>query len=176
QVVHVQGSSSGEACCVNLGTHFTFLPTTLENPADPQAIREPDCEFRWRLATPDDRGDHWWDYGYNEFVAERSVQHLVSTYEAFGVSALEEYRNFPAPFDRVTPDMVARGDLRLLPGAPTTIRTVLALARISLHCSRFGAARDFANLGLSMLTERGSPSSLLPKFRDLAEKLRQTAG
>ena len=150
QLVHFQGSRQGGACCVNLATHLTFLPTVLDEAPDPRTIKEPDCEFRMRL-TPDESGDHWWEYGEDEAASARSVDGLIATFLEVGVPHLERHRAFPGLWADVSPEMIERADLSLLPGRATLARAALAMARIADYRSMPRLALDFACVGLADL-------------------------
>jgi len=171
QVVHLQGSRAGDSCCVEIGTHLTFLPTVLEEIADPKNITVHACEFRRRLA-PDDAADHWWSYGKTDPDAALSVDQLVTTYATVGTKRLEQYRVFPGPFASMTPELLKQGDLSLLPGPTTVARAALTMARISLHRSMPEQARDFVNVGLEDLSRRpGGGIGIQMRLLDLQRSL-----
>jgi len=151
-VLHIQGSGTGDSCCVNLAIHFTFLPTELDDSAHPKSIREPDCEFRRRLAL-ENESDHWWHYGSTDADSARSVDHLVLTFQRFGIPHFDRYREFPGVFANVTPEMLKRADMSLLPGRTTIARAALTMARISVFRKQVDLANVFVDVGLAELNQ-----------------------
>lgn len=168
QVIHLQGSRAGDSCCVEIGTHLLFLPTVMEDAADPKKIADHDCEFRRRLA-PIGESDCWWSYGKTDQDAALSVGHLVEPYSAIRDRDIEPYRLFPGPFALVTAETLRQGSLEHLPGATTVARAALAMARISLHRRLPGEALAFVAVGLDEL-DNGPPdvgSSIRRRLDDL---------
>jgi len=150
QLLHVQGSRYGDSCCVNLALHLTFLPTARGDAPDPRKITESLCEFRKRLA-PDGQSDFWWNYGGDEREAARSLESLVDVTRQVAFPYFERFRKFPGPFEGITPEILASGDFRMLPGDVTAARGALAMARIATHLRRLEQARAFAEVGLASL-------------------------
>ena len=150
QVLTVQGSNYGDSCCINLGTHLTFLPTTMDEPPDPKNITESLCEFRRRLA-PEGQSDRWWSYGSDRREASASVEDLVGLTRRLGLPFFERFREFPGAFERVTPEQLASGDFSMLPGGVTAGQGALAMARIAAHLGQASRARDFAQVGMASL-------------------------
>lgn len=150
QVLTAQGSNYGDSCCVNLGTHLTFLPTTLDEPSDPKNITESLCEFRRRMA-PEGQSDRWWNYGSDRREASAAVEDLVGLTRRMALPFFERFRDFPAAFEGVTPELIASGDFSLLPGGVTAVRGALAMARIAAHLGQASRARDFARVGVACL-------------------------
>jgi hypothetical protein len=149
-VVNIQGSRYGGECCVNLGVHLRFLPTSLGDLVDPKRISEPNCEFRTRLA---DHGesDHWWPYGDTECEAERSAEDVLEMFGRRGAPYFAKWSDFPGRFIDLTVADVARGETSKLPGHLLELRAALAMARIHLHMQNREMAREFALFGLSSL-------------------------
>jgi hypothetical protein len=147
-VVNVQGSVYGGQCCVNLGVHFTFLPTPVGGlVTDPTRLRDYDCEFHDRLHGARE-GDFWWSYGGSDAEARRQVRHLVRLFERRGHAFFARFEPFPAVFEAITPEQVEAGDLAGYPVPEPTLWVALTLARIMRHLGRTRRARQFAAVGL----------------------------
>jgi Domain of unknown function (DUF4304) len=149
--VNIQGSRWGEAACVNLGLHFTFLPQSWRD--DPQTTkkwREVDCEFRARLS-PRRGYDHWWKYGSSHAEAKRAAEDVVETYFSKGEALFELFEQPTAIVSAVT-----LGDRRIERSADfvwhaTEVRLALAIARIHQHLGNMADCRANANFGLSKI-------------------------
>lgn len=174
QVIHLQGSRYGDSCCVEIGTHLTFLPTVLEDPADPRRIATPLCEFRRRLA-PENAGDHWWPYGATDREAADSVDDLLSVYTTVGVPYLARFAKYPDAFGIITPEDVAAGRLAALPGSTSIARAALAMARISLNRSLPALAKNFIDVGLHDLAQGPVGAAIQRQLLDVERSL-QGAG
>lgn len=162
EVIHVialQGSVHGGQCCVCLGIHLTFFP----GGADPSKISEPDCEFRTRLAPPE-QADHWWSYGATEQQARASAESILRLYREGGVPYFQSFSTFPDDFVRVTPPMLASDAPLPFPGRSTEVRRALALSRIALHAGRITDAKQFAEFGLARV---GPAIALKNEFRKI---------
>jgi hypothetical protein len=79
--------------------------------------------------------------------------------EACGIIAIphfERFRTFPGRFAGITPQILASGNFRLLPGDVTAPRAALAMARIAAYLSHADQAREFAEVGLASLGPRAT--------------------
>lgn len=150
-VINIQGSQSGERCCVNLGVHLSFLPVNGHSERRVLGrLTESSCAFRSRLAPPGE-SDWWWSYGSDSAEAEESARNLALAYFAYGREHFARASEFPEPFTQIAPSDLARGDLSRLPGRTTVPLACLALARISEYRGENSLAKQFAEVGLSQL-------------------------
>lgn len=165
RVVNVQGSRYGGQCCVNLGLHFSFLPTAGGRPViDPKKLKDYECDFRDRVRAARE-SDHWWRYGATEAESEASVASLVKMYRKRGASFFNKFEPFPDVFERITPAEIDAGDLSRFPKPATLVHAALTLARIMHHLRRPERCRQFADLGLRHL---GSETGLRTELERLS--------
>jgi hypothetical protein len=151
QLLHVQGSRTGESCCVELCVHLTFLPTVLGRATDPKKITFGDCEFRNRLV-PRGESDWWWEYGRDRDSTARSADDLTAVIRRVALPHFDRFGIFPGAFEEITPQAIAAGDLSVLPGPLTVPRAALTMARIAAHLGQSERAREFAEVGLASIT------------------------
>jgi hypothetical protein len=126
-VINVQGSLYAGQCCINVATHYSFLPSAGgDGVTDPQKFKEYDCAFRERLheATESDR---WWTYGASDAETEASVATLVDLYKRRGALFFERFEPFPEVFERITPADIEAGDLSKMPASRPQPRVHAAL-------------------------------------------------
>jgi hypothetical protein len=169
-VVNVQGSRHGGECCVNLGLHYSFLPTAGGCPViDPKRLKEYECDFRDRIHEVHE-SDHWWRYGATEAEAEASVASLVEMYRIWGVSFFKKFEPFPEVFERITPAEMDAGDLSRFPTPMTLVHAALTMARIMRHLRRFEISRQFADVGLRHLGHAIGLRTELERLRDAADQ------
>jgi hypothetical protein len=165
-VVNVQGSVYGGQCCVNLGVHFTFLPTSVGDPVtDSARLKAYDCEFCDRLHG-DGETDHWWPYGDSDAQARREVRDLVGLFERKGQAFFARFEPFPEVFEAITPEQVAAGDVAGYPVPEETLWMILTLARIMRHLGRTERARAFAELGLRHASDVEEVRAELEQLRE----------
>ena len=163
-VVNVQGSRGGGKCCINLATHYSFLP--LEGGGlvkEPNKFKEYDCVFRARLHDSGE-SDHWWVYGRSDAEANVSVDNLIDLFKRRGPQFFARFEPFPQVFERITPAQLDVGDFTTMPTKMTLVRAALTLARIMRHLGRVEASRAFAEVGLR---HAGSAVGLIPELERL---------
>ena len=147
-VVNVQGSKYGDACCVNLGAHYLFLPSEGGGGVtDPKRFKQYDCVFGERLHEEGET-DHWWQYGESEVAARAGVEGLLDTYSRRASLFYARFDPFPGVFERITPAQLDEGDFSQMPPGPTQVVAILTMARIMLHLGRPERCREFAEVGL----------------------------
>jgi hypothetical protein len=165
-LLNIQGSRYGGQCCVNLGVHFSFLPTAGGGSTfDPQRLREYDCDFRERMHDAGE-SDHWWGYGETEAESQASAVSLIHLYRNQGILFFQKFEQFPEVFERITPAEIDSGDLSKMPAAMTRVRAALTMARVMKHLGRFDKCRQFAEIGLRNL---GRGVALKAEFERLLE-------
>jgi hypothetical protein len=149
-VIGIQGRRHGGQCCVNLGTHFSFLPSEGGgHVVDPRKLKEYDCAFRERLHDANE-SDRWWRYGASNAEAEASVASLVDVYKRRAILFFGKFEPFPDAFERITPADLDGGEVSNMPGT-TLVRGALTMARIMRHLGRHERCREFAEVGLRHL-------------------------
>jgi hypothetical protein len=165
-ILKVQGSLSGGKCCVNVATHFVFLPTDGGSEiTDPKKLKEHHCTFRDRLHEAKE-GDHWWGYGEDQGESEASVASLVDLYRRRGAWFFGKFEPFPDVFERITPAHIDAGDLTVMPAADTVVRAALTMARIMRHLGSRKRSREFAAVGLRHLGHAVGLKAELERLRD----------
>jgi hypothetical protein len=165
-VIGVQGSRSGGECCVNLGAHFSFLPSEGGGRVtDPKKFREYDCTFRGRLHEATE-GDHWWTYGTSDAEAEASLADLIDLYARRGGLFFTRFEPFPDVFERIMPADIVDGDLSKMPAAMTLPYAAMILARIMNHLGHGEKCRQFAEAGLLHVGRAASLQWELERLRD----------
>ena len=131
-IINVQGSRYGGKCCVNVATHYLFLPSEGGSEiTDQEKFKEYHCTFRDRLHEPTE-GDHWWTYGTNDVESEASVVSLVDLYRRQGAFFFAKFEPFPDVFERITPAHIDASDVSLMPTGDTVVRAALT----TLECRR----------------------------------------
>lgn len=147
-VVNIQVNKYGGSCAVNLGLHLSFLPLSWNaRLPDPRTIKEPDCEFRMRLA-PRYRLDYWWKYDGLLGTPEKKARHLIETYFKHGEPRFVEYNTVEQIAAMFTIDDFGNRDCLAVFGDVTLQRGALAMARIHNHLGNRSRAAEFATYGL----------------------------
>lgn len=168
-VIHLlnfQGHRYGGKCCVNLGLHYAFMPTTgIGAVPDTKKLREYDCAFRDRLHEANE-SDHWWAYGATDAESEASVVNLIDMYRRRGDSFFKKFEPFPDVFQMITPAELDAGDLSKLPTEMTQLQASLVVARIMNHLGRNEISRQFAVVGLRHI---GRAVGLKPELEHLRD-------
>jgi hypothetical protein len=163
-LLNVQGSRYGGQCCVNLASHFLFLPTEGGGQlTDPMRFKECQCTFRDRLHEAGE-SDHWWPYGANDAEAEASVAHLLDLYRRRGTLFYRRVEPFPEVFERITAAEIDAGDLSKMPAAMPVVSAAVTLARIMNHLGRRDQCRAFAEVGLRHWTHGGGLKAELERL------------
>jgi hypothetical protein len=165
-VINVQGSRYGGQCCMNLATHFLFLPSEGGGEVtDSKEFRESHCTFRDRLHEALE-SDRWWTYGRTDAESEASVTSLVDLYLRRGGLFFGQFEPFPDVFERITPGNIDAGDTAVMPIIGTAVRAALIMARIMSHLGRRETCREFAEVGLRHLGRAVGLKAELERLRD----------
>ena len=165
-VVNIQGSKYGGQCCVNLGLHYSFLPTAGGGTVtDPRKVLECQCDFRDRVHEAH-VSDHWWTYGTSDAESEASIANLLDTYRRRGAPFFKKFEPFPAIFERIAPAELDAGDLSNLPTKMARLHAAITIARIMLHLGHVDKCRQFAEVGLRHLGPAVGLKSELERLRD----------
>jgi hypothetical protein len=164
-VVSVQGSRYGDACCVNLGAHYLFLPSEGGGVTDLRKFKEYHCVFRERLREEGEE-DHWWYYGENEAAALAGAAGLLDTYTRRAGLFYARFGPFPEVFERITPAQLDAGDFSQMPPGPTQVIAILTMARMMLHLGQPDRCREFAEVGLR---QAGLATGLIPELERLRD-------
>jgi hypothetical protein len=163
-IVNIQGSRDGGKCCINLASHFSFLPAAGGRVSDPKKFKEYDCTFRDRLREATE--DHWWSYGVTDAEADASVASLVDLYRRRGSLFFARFEPFPEVFERITPADIDAGDLTKMPAAMARPYAAKILARIMKHVGRLDRCREFAEAGLRHVGRAAILQLELEELRD----------
>ena len=137
QAIHVlefQPWKHGGGVAVNLGIHFRFLPLPAGAPA-PEALEEPWCPLRWRLAPPG-HTDAWWRHGATAQDTQHAVEHLAQHLTTLGAAWWADFGTLPGAYDAVTPQALPALQPRFFAGPP-----VLALSHVLAWSGRHTQAR-----------------------------------
>lgn len=171
--INLQRSRWGGSCILNLGIHLAFLPLASQAPLEPRRMREVDCEFRTRLASPL-HADGWWAYGSDPAAAAASARSLGQTYFDRGEAHFQRFSH-PGPILAALELMVFAPDRPdpQLAGHLTGVRAALAGARIHRHNGNVAGARRFAETGLQRIGE--GPFAAGTALRDELQALAATA-
>jgi hypothetical protein len=166
-IVNVQAWRSGGQCCVNLGTHFIFLPSAGGSQiTNWKTLKHYQCVFRDRLHEAGET-DHWWKYGASEWQSKSSVANLIDTYQRRGALFFERFEPFPQAFERVSPAGIDAGDLSTMPpGIFSQPLAALIMARIMNHLGRREKCREFAEVGLRHIGRAVALNPELERLRD----------
>jgi hypothetical protein len=165
-VLNIQGSRYGGQCCVNLGVHYSFLPTDGGSSlADLKKLKEYECAFRHRIRESQEL-DHWWTYGVTETESEVSVANLIDLYRRRGAAFFMKFEPFPDVFERITPAELDAGDLSKLPIEMSKLQAAITMARIMQHLRCTDKCRQFAEAGLRDLGHAVGLKSELERLRD----------
>jgi hypothetical protein len=145
-VFHVQGSSSGTQCYLNLGVHLSFLPTAGGAVVPPEKIEEPHCVFRERMEPPPGPQFGWAYCGTVE-EALTNVEFIVSEWLSLGRAFFGRYKSFPESFAALVSQV-----------PPSSIHPAHCLhyARIATELGQIEAAAAFAKSGLERAGERAT--------------------
>jgi Domain of unknown function (DUF4304) len=166
QVVNIQCSKYGGQCCVNLGLHYSFLPTAGgDQVTDPKKVKDYQCDFRDRIHEAHE-SDHWWTYGTTAAESEASVANLIDTYRRRGASFFKKFEPFPDVFEKITPADLDAGDRSKLPTEMTQLHAAITIARIMQHLGRTDQCRRFAEVGLRHLGRAVGLKPELERLRD----------
>ena len=163
--VNVQGSRYGGRCCVNLGVHFTFLPSEGGRAVDPKTLKEYECVFRSRLHEAGE-ADRWWDYGDDDVATEASAASLVDTYKRRAARFFDKFEPFPDVFERVAPADIGGGARAGVVASLAAPKGALTMARVMSHLGHREKCREFAEAGLRHLGVAVGLKAELERLRD----------
>jgi hypothetical protein len=164
-VIDVQGSRYGGECCVNLGVHFSFLPSEGGLVTESKTLKHYHCTFRERLHEATE-SDHWWRYGESEAEAQTSVRSLCGVYRRRGGVFFAKFEPFPDMFEWIRPVDIEAGDLTKMPAPLTLTYAALVMARIMKWLGNSAKCREFAEVGLRKLGRAVGLQAELEELRD----------
>lgn len=165
--IAIDFGSGGGYCHLEYGIHLDFIP--LGYGTEKPILEKTDpmmSMFRgWLTNTLNDRHDF--------IYADKEGAELICDYLFWAVQDQAEmyfanYANFPAPFAAITAEDlkngVSYGQFRF----PGDFHPALQLARINLFLGNQARANEFADYGISLITDhRGS--ALIPHFEKIKE-------
>jgi len=180
QIMDVADNKYRDACFVDLGIHYWWLPTQARQPVS-DAIDWHACEFQTRLVS----GTSSWSYGLTAEIARNNARALIAAVTESGLPYFATWSALPGPFAAIEPDdlRTRQTDLEEIrrnqrvrpftrelayPGHLEPVRAARALAHIHAHLGHADRAHAFASLarelaGLSgrwRYDERGSEVEL----------------
>ena len=161
--VELQLKGDKQACCVNLGVHFTFIPPVGKSQLVAiSELSQPECEIKSRLAWQGE-ADHWWSFG----DAQQQATDMISCYEQEGRPFFHRFSQFPHPFaDIELGEIATETTAAFFPGM-TKVRMVLLLARIHDHLGHRDKVLSLCNFGIEVAGMASGPKAA---FRDLLRK------
>lgn len=142
--VIVQFERKMQACCVNLGVHFTFLPVAgTMSPPDLDTVSAFDCEITNRLAPPP-KASCWWSYESGKSGAVS----LVECFRSNGDQFFERFAQFPSPFDGPSESDIL-SELHSIVPFMTDTRLLLLLARVNRYLKNLSLAESYCERALA---------------------------
>lgn len=146
ECLDVQDHSSGTKCCVNLGVHLDFIPSSDSGErVDFPGVKLSDCELSRRLTPSPGKSDSWWSY---EDAGAR--EHLLSVIEERVPSFFQPFEDFPEYWQEVSINDFKTDAIRhLLPGLTHT-RAALLLAQVHKYLGEWAECGLFAEYGLEV--------------------------
>jgi Domain of unknown function (DUF4304) len=158
--------SHGGRACVNLGLHYSFLPTAGGSKTPIAKMKHYHCMFRDRLQGPDGY-ERWWNHGKTDAEAEASVADIVDTFRKRGEKFFRKFEPFPDVFEKITPAELYAGKMTKLPVRMTPLSAAVILARIMKHLKRPKECRAFAEVGLRHIEGGPAYKKTLERLRDI---------
>ena len=142
-VIWLQKDRTKEAFCVNLGIHYSFLPSAGRAvPLGPTPIPFGDCEFMLRLTSQHAASDQWWP------LSEESVPEVVEVIRLRALAIFDAYR-LSGPISQMTATDITNGDQGLL--APLgRVRACLFLALMHEWQGNQDQCLEAARLGVNI--------------------------
>lgn len=165
-VVWLQMRSSRDLFCVNLGVHYSFVPTSRQAaPLDDDVIEPPE-EYQWqfRLTERDGMGDQWWP-----FVPE-SANVVAALLSARGLPQFERYR-VAGPISMMEGKDIEAGRLGILSHIGE-YGACLFLARMHERLGNIDKCVEAATIGMRLVPKVASGARRA--FRDILERHGQT--
>lgn len=159
--VEIQLRSDRSSFCINLGTHFDFLPTASGGriPENLRSLRQPDCELGSRLER--NGQEVWWSNP--EHDAEDVAVLLISN----GIPFLSEHLNVRASLGGIAPENIDEPAALRLTASLTSARRHLLFARVHEHLGNRTWALQIAEMALA----RNPASGVRVQLRRLIERL-----
>jgi hypothetical protein len=140
-VIWFQKHSVKPLCCVNLGVHYTFLPTAgTGREVVGDEIEQPDCEIKERLTSSDSKSDQWWP------LTQGGVDQMTELITSRAFDFFEAYK-LDGGVNSVEAKEIELGTKHLL-SSLTDVRACLLLARLHEHRGNKGACIEAASTGL----------------------------
>ena len=172
EVIHtiwIQGSRDGKRCWVSLGLHLAFLPVRGRNELpDLRAIKQIDCEFKWRLA-PSGVTDHSW--AYHDGIlnpSSRLAGDLARVYFEFGEPVFQKHDSVESIAKLISVNELRDAEYLETLGGMTVPRAALTMARVHQHLGNTAQASQYASIGLQRLGRATALSAELEDIADLA--------
>ncbi len=156
--VEVQRRLDDSSFCINLGSHFDFLPINAGSsaPSNLRALREPQCELRTRLIR--DGHDTWWSHPEDA----DEISQLLSTR---GLDFLNSCLDIRASLGAIAPEDIDGDTAIALTAHITSGRRRLLLARVHEHLGNYEWAMQIAESTLAQ-NPRSGVKVQLQRLRD----------
>ncbi len=145
----VQKNKYGEKYTIELGAHYTFLPSLLNKEIEENKYTVYDCEFNKRLSS--DNSDKWWDYGVDIEETDKILNEVLILIKNEGENFFNLFISIPKEFIEI--DIKRLNESKKIIdkyGVHTNTRFVLLLARLFTHIVSFDRADEFINEGIKI--------------------------
>jgi hypothetical protein len=162
-VVELQVKSDRTRVCVNLGTHWSFLPkrSSGSESLSIEAAEAADCEIETRLVEHSSDVDQWWDFSL------ASVEGISDSLVKFGLPWFERHRDLRALVVGASVADIESGCHPFL-SMLTKPRAALMLARIQEYSGDIEHARSVAEWGIK---NTGLAVAVRSQLKDLLRRL-----
>jgi hypothetical protein len=162
-VVELQVKSDRTRVCVNLGSHWSFLPkrSSGNESLSIEAAEAADCEIETRLVADPSHVDQWWDFSL------ASVEGISESLVKYGLPWFEHLRDPRALVHDAALADIESGCHPVL-SMLTKPRAALLLARIQEYSGNFEHARAVAEWGIK---NAGVAVAVRSQLKELVRRL-----
>jgi Domain of unknown function (DUF4304) len=167
-ILGIQGSWYGGSVCCETAIHFDFIPDLAQSAVNVPKIKYASCLIRKRLHPKGD-GDYHWYFRDKDDENVQSIKQIFQAFEHYGEKFYADFKNFPFPFDTITPEnVISTKHYKILDKyhIRNAIDLMWLLKEINLFIGRRTAAEQFSAAGILMTEEheRNMIASCRSKF------------
>jgi hypothetical protein len=161
-VIWIQKHSVESSSCVNLGIHYAFLPKAgTEREITGEALEQPDCEIKLRLASDASKKDQWWP------LSKQAIDEICRLIVDRGLAIFDTYK-LDAGISELDAKQIESGTPILL-SSLTKVRACLLLARLHEHAGNSDKCIEAAILGLKLAGIAVGPKKMLKDILNRCE-------